>query len=78
MPQSFYGLKQELDPTGIWTPVSMQPVTIQGAILLIPHSGLYFLNMFGRLSPAAAANKAVLAQSQQWLNQQEPPATPST
>ena len=70
MPQSFYGLKQELDPTGIWTPVSMQPAIVQGAILLVPHPGGYFLNMFGRLSPSAAANKDALAQSQQWLNQQ--------
>jgi predicted permease len=70
MPQTFYGLKQELDPTGIWTPISMQPAIIQGAILLVPHAGGYFLNMFGRLSPGAAANKAELAQSQQWLNQQ--------
>ena len=70
MPQSFYGLKQELDPTGIWTPVSMQPAIIVGATLLVPHPGGYFLNMFGRLSPDAAANKASLAQSQQWLNQQ--------
>ena len=70
MPQSFYGLKQDLDPAGIWAPISMETAIIQGDSLLLPHSGLYFLNMFGRLSPGAAANKAVLAQSQQWLNQQ--------
>jgi len=71
MPQTFYGLKQDLDPISIWAPVSMQTAIIQGENLLVPHSGLFFLNMFGRLTPSATANKGALAQSQQWLNQQD-------
>ena len=70
MPQGFHGIKQELEPTELWTPISMQTVVLQHPSMLTPHSGLYFLHLFGRLSPGAASNKAELAQSQNWLNQQ--------
>jgi predicted permease len=69
MPESFHGIKVELEPTALWTPVSMQ-----SAIFLEPSfltkGGPLFLHLFGRLSPQAAASKAGLAQSQNWLDQQ--------
>jgi predicted permease len=70
MPQGFLGIKQELEPTELWTPISMQTVVLQQPSMLTAHSGLYFLHLFGRLSPLAASNKAELARSQNWLNQQ--------
>lgn len=70
MPNEFHGFKQELEPTDIWTPITMQPVILQQPTMLTPHSGLYFLHMFGRLSATAATNKAAFAESQNWLNQQ--------
>jgi len=70
MPQGFLGIKQELEPTELWTPISMQTVVLQQPSMLTTHSGLYFLHLFGRLSPRAASNKAELARSQNWLNQQ--------
>jgi predicted permease len=70
MPQGFLGMKQELEPTDLWTPISMQTVVLQQPSMLTVHSGLYFLHLFGRLSPRAASNKADLARSQNWLNQQ--------
>jgi predicted permease len=70
MPEAFHGFKQELEPTDLWTPISMQPVVLQQPSMLLPHSGLYFLHIFGRLSPQAAAHKAAFAESQKWLNQQ--------
>ena len=70
MPQGFHGIKQELEPTELWTPISMQAVVLQQPSMLTPHSGLYFLHLFGRLSEAAATHKAALAESQNWLNQQ--------
>ncbi|HEY2466221.1 MAG TPA: ABC transporter permease [Terracidiphilus sp.] len=70
MPEAFHGFKQEVEPTGLWTPISMQPVILQQPSMLTPHSGLYFLHVFGRLSPEAAKNKAAWAESQNWLNQQ--------
>jgi predicted permease len=70
MQQGFHGIKQELEPTELWTPISMQPVVLQQASMLTPRSGLYFLHLFARLSKEAATRKAALAQSQSWLNQQ--------
>jgi predicted permease len=70
MPPGFHGIKQELEPTELWTPISMQAVVLQQPSMLKPHSGLYFLHLFGRLSEEAAAHKAEFAQSQNWLNQQ--------
>ncbi len=70
MPQGFHGIKQELEPTELWTPISMQSAVLQQASMLTPYSGLYFLHLFGRLSAGAAAHKSELAQSQSWLNQQ--------
>ena len=69
MPESFHGIKVELEPAALWTPISMQ-----SAIFLEPSfltkDGPLFLHLFGRLSPQAAASKAGLAQSQNWLDQQ--------
>lgn len=70
MPQGFLGIKQELQPTDLWTPLSMQTVVLQQPSMLTPHSGLYFLHLFARLSPRATSNRAELARSQNWLNQQ--------
>jgi hypothetical protein len=70
MPKAFHGFKLELEPTDLWTPISMQPVILQQPSMLVPHSGLYFLHIFARLSPQAATSKAVFAESQTWLNQQ--------
>ena len=69
MPESFHGLKLEPEPTGLWTPITMQTVILNNPSFLTP-AGPYFLHMFARLSPQAAADKAALAQSQLWLNQQ--------
>ena len=70
MPQEFYGIKQELETAELWAPISMQTVVLQQPSMLTPHSGLYFLHLFGRLSAGAAAHKVEFAQSQNWLNQQ--------
>ncbi|MGB6726729.1 MAG: ABC transporter permease [Terracidiphilus sp.] len=70
MRHGFHGIKQKLEPPELWTPISMQAVVLQQPSMLTPHSGLYFLHLFARLSPAATARKAELAQSQNWLNQQ--------
>jgi len=70
MPQGFHGIKQELEPTDLWTPISMQTVVLQHQSMLTPHSGLYFLHLFARLDPEAASHNAELARSQNWLNQQ--------
>jgi predicted permease len=70
MAPGFHGIKQELEPTELWTPISMQTVVLQHPSMLVRYSGLYFLHMFGRLSPGAASNKAEFARSQNWLNQQ--------
>ncbi|WP_348260608.1 ABC transporter permease [Telmatobacter sp. DSM 110680] len=70
MPQAFHGIKQDLEPTELWTPISMQTVVLQQPTMLTPHSGLYFLHLFARLTEGAAAHKAEFAQSQNWLNQQ--------
>jgi predicted permease len=65
MPENFYGIKLELEPTEMWTPITMQPVVLQQPSFLTPNSGFYFLHLFGRLSPQAA-----LRQTQNWLDQQ--------
>jgi predicted permease len=70
MPRGFQGIKQELEPVEVWTPISMQAVVLQQPSMLTPHSGMYFLHLFGRMSAGAAAHKTEFAQSQNWLNQQ--------
>lgn len=75
MRPSFHSFKQDFDPTDLWTPISMQPVILQQPSMLMPHSGLYFLHLFGRLSPRAASSKVALAESQSWLNRQIQSAT---
>jgi len=71
MPETFHGIMLSLiEPTELWTPITMQTVVQQGSSLLTPQSGLYFLHLFARLTPQAATNKAQLAQSQTWLDQQ--------
>jgi predicted permease len=69
MPESFHGIKLELEPTELWTPVTMQTVIQQGSNLLTPQNGAYFLHLFARLSPQAAASKTELARCQAWLDQ---------
>lgn len=70
MQQGFHGIMQELEPAEVWTPISMQAVVLQQPSMLTPHSGLYFLHLFARLSNEAATHKPAFAQSQNWLNQQ--------
>lgn len=69
MPNGFHGIKLELDPVAIWTPVSMQSAILQEPSFFTK-DGPYFLHLFGRLTPEATASKAGLAQSQNWLDQQ--------
>jgi len=68
MPKAFQGLKLELEPTDLWTPVSMQTVILQHPSFLTP-TGPYFLHLFGRLH-GDASSKPVLSRAQDWLNQQ--------
>lgn len=70
MQPGFHEIKQELEPTELWTPICMQTVVLQQPSMLTPHSGLYFLHLFARLSEAAATHKDAFALSQNWLNQQ--------
>src|SRR5580692_5106909 len=55
MREGFHGIKQELEPPDLWTPVSMQAAVLQFPSMLEPHAGLFFLHLFGRLSEKAAA-----------------------
>jgi predicted permease len=59
----------ETEPTGLWTPITMQPVILQQPSFLAPH-GPYFLHLFARLTPQATASKAAFSGSQQWLDSQ--------
>ena len=70
MPRGFHGLKQGLEPPDLWTPTTMQTAILQGPSMLTANSGLYFMNMFGRLPPGAAADLHVRARCQDWINQQ--------
>ena len=70
MPEPFHGFKQELQQSDLWMPISMQPVVLQQPSMLYPHSGLFFLHIFGRLSLAATSNKSAFAAAQNWLNEQ--------
>lgn len=68
MREQFHGIKLELEPTGLWVPITMQPAILQQPSFLTP-SGPYFLHLFGRLSSQATASSAAFVQSQQWLDQ---------
>jgi predicted permease len=70
MPKTFQGVKVEIEPVALWTPITMQTVVFQGPSLLTQQSGAYFLHVFARLSDKATTDKTAFAQSQQWLNQQ--------
>jgi predicted permease len=73
MPEVFHGIKQQLEPPDLWTPMTMQTVVQRHPSLLLPSSGAsgtYFLNVFGRLSADASTNKSSLAQTQGWLDDQ--------
>ncbi|HTU50340.1 MAG TPA: ABC transporter permease [Acidobacteriaceae bacterium] len=69
MPRQFHGIKLQIDPAALWTPIMMQSVILQQPSFLGPDAP-YFLEMFARLSPAASTSRAALEQSQLWLNQQ--------
>jgi predicted permease len=69
MREGFHGIKQELEPADLWAPISMQATVLQFPSMLTAHSGLYFLHLFGRLSPKAVADKAEFLRSQNWLNE---------
>jgi predicted permease len=70
MPRGFDGLKQGLELADLWVPTTMQPVILQQPSMLTTTSGLYFMNVFGRLTPEAATDPHVRARSQNWINQQ--------
>ena len=70
MPRGFDGLKQGLELADLWVPTTMQPVILQHPSMLTTTSGLYFMNVFGRLTPEAATDPHVRARSQNWINQQ--------
>jgi hypothetical protein len=70
MPPGFEGLKQGLEQADLWTPTTMQPAILQGPSMLTPASGLYFMNMFGRLTPEAVTDPHVRARFQNWIKQQ--------
>ncbi len=70
MPADFHGLKQGLEPADLWTPTTMQTAIMQQPSMLTPASGLYFMNVFGRLTAEAAAQQQVRARLQSWINQQ--------
>jgi predicted permease len=70
MPEGFHGIRQELEPPDLWAPMTMQTVILKQPSMLTPNGGLYFLDVFGRLSSQAATDKSALAQSQNWLDQQ--------
>lgn len=69
MPESFHGLKLELEPTAMWVPISMQPVILQHGSFITP-DGPYFLHLFGRMRAQDAAGKNALANCQGWFDQQ--------
>ena len=69
MPEAFHGVKVELEPPDLWTPMSMQTVVLKQPSMLTPNDGMYFVDVFGRLSSQATTDQAALAQSQNWLNQ---------
>ena len=68
MPRGFEGIKQDPELTDLWTPSTMQAVILQQPSMLTADSGLYFMNMFARLSPGAVRDRNVMAQSQAWLD----------
>lgn len=70
MPRGFAGVKQGLEPADLWTPTTMQTAILPGPSMLTQGSGLYFMNVFGRLTVEAAADSHVRARSQSWINQQ--------
>ena len=70
MPKGFQGIKLEVEPTEVWTPVSMQSAVMLQPSFLTPDSGLYFLHMFGRLRGDAGKDAGTLKQAQAWLDQQ--------
>jgi predicted permease len=69
MPESFHGIKQELEPPDLWTPVSMQS-QVMATPSFLTRQGPYFLHIFARLNPQAAVDKNAFEQTQAWLNQQ--------
>jgi len=70
MPDAFHGVKQEFEPPDLWAPMTMQTIILKQPSMLTPNGGLYFLDLFGRLSSQAAADKGALASSQNWLDRQ--------
>jgi predicted permease len=70
MPPDFEGLKQGLELADLWVPTTMQPAILQQPSMLTPASDLFFMNVFGRLTPEAATDPHLRARSQTWINQQ--------
>jgi predicted permease len=70
MPEGFHGIKREIEPPDLWAPMTMQTVILKQPSMLTPGDGIYFLDVFGRLSSQATGNKSAWAQSQNWLDQQ--------
>lgn len=70
MPPGFEGLKTGLQVADMWTPSTMQTIVLRQPSMLTPDSGQFFMNMFARLAPGAAANGQLRARAQAWLEQQ--------
>lgn len=70
MQPGFEGIKQGVDAVDLWTPTAMQIVILQQPSMLTEGSGLYFMNMFGRIPPEAVRNPQARAKLQTWLDWQ--------
>jgi predicted permease len=69
MPKNFQGIKAELQPPDLWTPISMETVVLAQSNFLTS-DGPYFLHLFGRLGAGDAGSKAGLAHAQSWVDEQ--------
>ena len=73
MPAGFDGIKPDLEPPSIWTPLTMQQQIMPGSDMLAPRS-IYFLHMFARLTDtsgrAVSPSSSVWKNAQLWLDQQ--------
>jgi predicted permease len=64
MAQDFHGIRRDLSPPDLWSPLTMIEAFTLEPGMLAPRS-LYFIHMFARLAPGAS-----LASNQQWLDRQ--------
>jgi predicted permease len=73
MPAGFDGIKPDLEPPSIWTPLTMQQQIMVAPDMLAPRS-TYFLHMFARLADPSgrtvSPSSSVWKNAQLWLDQQ--------